>query len=88
MTRLFGPRTILPAALVAVALTAAAGCQPQGGISASASSSASLSATHSPKPHHSQTLGPDGARYHTDVGHADTWYSDARRPGDGHAGAW
>lgn len=60
MTRLFGPRTILPAALVAVALTAAAGCQPQGGISASASSSASLSATHSPKPHHSQTPGPDG----------------------------
>jgi hypothetical protein len=57
MTRLFGPRIIVPAALVAVALTAAAGCQPQGGLSASGSSSASLSATHTPKPHHSQTPG-------------------------------
>jgi hypothetical protein len=61
MSRLFGLRTILPAALVAVALTAAAGCQPQGGISASASSSASLSATHSPKPHHTRTPKPGPA---------------------------
>ena len=58
MTRQFGPRIILPAVLVAVAITAA-GCQPQGSVSAS--SSASLSATHSPKPHHTRTPVPDGA---------------------------
>ncbi len=78
MTRLFGPRTILPAALVAVALTAAAGCQPQGGISASASSSASLSATHSPRPHNSRTPGP----HRTHPAPATTPTSATPVPGD------
>jgi hypothetical protein len=52
MYRLFRARIIFPSAVVAAAIIAAAGCQPQdGSIAASSSSPAALSSTHSPRPH-------------------------------------
>jgi hypothetical protein len=59
MTRHSRPRTILAAVAVAAAIAVAAGCQPQdGGITASSSSPAAQSSTHSPRPHHTQTPRP------------------------------